>query len=281
MVATRKCHEDNMKRKEYTTPHLLPPIRRLVALALCLIPPCAQLASQEFPITDTVTEYRHKGTYYHDKFEGRKTSSGEVFDQNGFTAAHWKIKLGTYLLVTNANSGLQVIVKVNDRCPKHGVLDLSHRAATAIGIRGSQPVYLRILPEGYEERCLAQDALFDSVASRRHRPAVALEQPEPSVVATEEPQRQVQQPKPVVHKPYVREDDCYRIILGSVANHADAYGMIRMLPDIYQERACVETLTDDGMLLVYLDIHLRRSKAEDLCRALHRNFPNVSMGACP
>ncbi len=258
------------------------PVRRIWALASVILFG-ATVTAQAFPLTDTLTEYRHKGTFYHDRFEGRKTASGEIFDQNAFTAAHWKIKLGTYLLVTNENTGLQVIVKVNDRCPKHGVLDLSHRAATAIGIRGCQPVRLRILPDGYEERRLAQDAQFDSVYSRL-RPAPPVSEQEPvakETVMAESPATQATPPHK--HTPAVtqRDDDCYRIVLGSVATHADAYGMIRMLPDIYQELASVETLGETGELLVYLDLHLRRAKAEDLCRALKRNYPQVKITSCP
>ena len=122
--------------------------------------------AQSYDVNDTVTEYPMKGTFYHNKFEGRKTASGEIFDQNLFTAAHWKIKKGTYVLVTNRNTGLQVIVKINDRCPRRGVLDMTRRAAHAIGIRGCQPVTVRILPEGYEKICEEQDAKFDSVPSR-------------------------------------------------------------------------------------------------------------------
>lgn len=252
----------------------------LIGLIGLIGPP---LAAQNFPISDTVTEYRHKGTFYHDKFEGRKTASGEIFDQNAFTAAHWKIKLGTYILVTNENTGLQVIVKVNDRCPKHGVLDLSHRAATAIGIRGCQPVRLRILPDGYEERRLAQDAVFDSVYSRLNPApsATSQESPDPQAAMAEATPHHTAQAHAQPHAVKQREDDCYRVVLGTVANHADAYGMIRMLPDIYQERASVETLAESGELLVYLDLHLRKAKAEDLCRALKRNFPQVSLSTCP
>ena len=118
-------------------------LRIVICVSLVFIfqfPFLNSISAQNYSSNDTVTEYPNKGTYYNDKFEGRKTASGEIFDQNAFTAAHWRIKLGTYILVTNQNTGLQVIVKVNDRCPKHGVIDLSHRAATAIGIRGCQPV---------------------------------------------------------------------------------------------------------------------------------------------
>ena len=59
----------------------------------------AVVQAQNYSSEDTVTEYPNKGTYYHDRFVGRKTSSGEIFDQNLFTAAHWKIKFGTLVLV--------------------------------------------------------------------------------------------------------------------------------------------------------------------------------------
>ena len=259
---------------------------RWLLIFLLLAASLSKAEAQVFPTDDTVTEYRHKGTFYHDMFEGRKTANGEIFDQNAFTAAHWKIKLGTYLLVTNENTGLQVIVKVNDRCPKRGVLDLSHRAATAIGIRGSQPVRLRLLPEGYEERCLAQDVMFDSVRSRLNPgPRETLQDVEPSKPVDAETATTPaipavtsrQQHQPVKQ----RDDDCYRIVLGTVTTHSDAYGMIRMLPDIYQDRASVETLAENGELFVYLDLHLHRSKANELCRALKRTFPQAKLTTCP
>ena len=107
-----------------------------------------------------------RGTMYHNKFEGRKTANGEIFNHNLFTAAHRKFKFGTLLLVTNKNTGLSVIVKVNDRCPKKTVLDMTRRAAYGIGIKGCQPVIVRVLSPTYEEEWAAQDEKYDSVASR-------------------------------------------------------------------------------------------------------------------
>lgn len=249
--------------------------RRYIAFALLLA--CSLAAgAQVFPVTDTVTEYRHKGTFYHDKFEGRKTASGEIFDQNGFTAAHWKIKLGTYALVTNQNNGLQVIVKINDRCPKHGVLDLSHRAATAIGIRGCQPVTVRLLPAGYEERCLAQDAVFDSVYSRLNpAPDKPQEPVAEAIVVNEEPKHTVTVP----HKKH--EDACYRLILCNVASHGESFAKIQLLPELYRDKVRVETLEDSEDLQLYIDLSLKFAQAEELCRALRRNFPEARLAACP
>jgi len=63
-------------------------------------------------------------TYYHDKFNGRKTASGETFSNNKYTAAHRKLPLGTKLKVTNKVNGKSVVVTVNDRGPFSGGCDL-------------------------------------------------------------------------------------------------------------------------------------------------------------
>lgn len=85
------------------------------------------------------------GTYYADRFVGRKTSCGEIFRQNQYTAAHKTIPMGTYLLVTYPVTNQHVVVRVNDRCPKPGILDMTKLAVHAIGIRGSGKVIVRTL----------------------------------------------------------------------------------------------------------------------------------------
>jgi rare lipoprotein A len=79
-----------------------------------------------------------KGTasYYGGKFHGRKTASGERFNQNGLTAAHKTLPLGTKVRVTNLRNGESVDVKINDRGPFHKgrVIDLSKGAAREIGM---------------------------------------------------------------------------------------------------------------------------------------------------
>lgn len=73
-------------------------------------------------------------SYYSDKFNGRKTASGEIFNQNKLTAACNQLPLGTIIKVTNIKNGDTVIVKVNDRLhPKmKRVVDLSKAAAKKI-----------------------------------------------------------------------------------------------------------------------------------------------------
>ncbi|MCZ4224874.1 septal ring lytic transglycosylase RlpA family protein [Pedobacter rhodius] len=75
-------------------------------------------------------------TYYHRKFEGRRTTSGAKYRAKKLTAAHRTLPIGTMVTVTNPDNGKSVIVKVNDRGPysKKLAIDLSERAAKQIGI---------------------------------------------------------------------------------------------------------------------------------------------------
>lgn len=73
-------------------------------------------------------------SYYHDKFTGRKTASGAIFDNKKFTAAHKKLKFGTKVRVTNIANSKSVIVTITDRGPftKGREIDLSKAAFKSI-----------------------------------------------------------------------------------------------------------------------------------------------------
>jgi rare lipoprotein A len=53
--------------------------------------------------------------FYSDKFQGRKTASGAVYDKNKLTASHKTLAYGTKVRVTNIENGKSVVVTVNDR----------------------------------------------------------------------------------------------------------------------------------------------------------------------
>ena len=82
---------------------------------------------------DEIT-YTGKATYYSDIFNGKGTASGEVFNQELYTAAHRFFDFGTILTVVNLENGATVEVKVNDRGPytEGYSLDLSSSAFEAI-----------------------------------------------------------------------------------------------------------------------------------------------------
>ena len=86
-------------------------------------------------------------SWYGPGFHGRKTASGERFNQNAMTAAHKTLPFGTKLRVTYR--GQSVVVRINDRGPfiKGRTLDLSKAAAERIGLRraGHGPVCMKRL----------------------------------------------------------------------------------------------------------------------------------------
>ncbi len=69
-------------------------------------------------------------SYYADKFNGRRTTSGKKFSNNGYTAAHKKLPFGTKVKVTNEANGKSVIVEITDRGPfvRSKEIDLTKRA---------------------------------------------------------------------------------------------------------------------------------------------------------
>ncbi len=71
------------------------------------------------------------GTVYHHK----RAANGEIYDQNGLTAAHKTLPLNSIVRVTNLQNGKDVVVRVTDRGPFIGdrIIDLSLAAAKAIG----------------------------------------------------------------------------------------------------------------------------------------------------
>lgn len=85
--------------------------------------------------------YKDKGeaSWYGPGFSGRKTASGERYNQNSLTAAHRSLPFGTTVRVTALDSGKSVIVRINDRGPYSGgrIIDLSKAAAKEIGMIGT------------------------------------------------------------------------------------------------------------------------------------------------
>ncbi|AXP82637.1 RlpA-like protein precursor [Mariniflexile rhizosphaerae] len=91
-------------------------------------------------------------SYYHDKFNGRKTASGDKFNNDLYTAAHKTLKFGTKVKVTNIVNDSSVIVTINDRGPfvKGREIDLSKKAFMEIAKykhRGFLIVNIEILEE--------------------------------------------------------------------------------------------------------------------------------------
>ncbi len=90
-------------------------------------------------------------SFYANKFEGRRTSSGEIFHQRKMTCAHRTLPFGTTLQVTNLSNNKSVVVTVNDRGPygKGRIVDLTTAAAKELDFikSGTTRVQIEILIE--------------------------------------------------------------------------------------------------------------------------------------
>lgn len=90
----------------------------------------------EKPVSDAIG-FKEVGfaSYYSDEFIGKRTSSGEYYNPQEFTAAHRTLPFGTKIRVTNLENGKQAVVRVNDRGPfiDGRIIDLSKSAAKFLG----------------------------------------------------------------------------------------------------------------------------------------------------
>lgn len=88
-------------------------------------------------------------SYYAKYFHGRKTASGEIYNNHEMTCAHKTLPFDTILIVTNPKTGKSVEVRVNDRgpFPRGRDIDLSYAAAKKIGLirPGVAPVEVVII----------------------------------------------------------------------------------------------------------------------------------------
>ena len=102
---------------------------------------------KNYYVRESAKGYSERGvaSWYGAKFNGRSTSSGEIYDMCAFTAAHKTLPLPSFVRVTNLDNGRSLIVRVNDRGPFHAgrIVDLSYTAALKLDLlRGVAPVEL-------------------------------------------------------------------------------------------------------------------------------------------
>lgn len=78
-------------------------------------------------------------SFYGNKFNGRKTASGQIFSQEKFTCACNVLPLGTWIKITNLRNGKSVMVRVNDRLHPRmkRLVDLTRAAAQKLGFVSS------------------------------------------------------------------------------------------------------------------------------------------------
>jgi rare lipoprotein A len=87
-----------------------------------------------------------EASWYGAQHQGKRTASGEIFNQELFTAAHRTLPFGSKIKVTNLANGKSVEVKINDRGPfrEDRIIDLSQAAAKALEFLQSGQATVRL-----------------------------------------------------------------------------------------------------------------------------------------
>jgi rare lipoprotein A (peptidoglycan hydrolase) len=87
-------------------------------------------------------------SWYGPRFHGRRTASGERFDQDKMTAAHRTLRFGTRVEVTHVKNGRSVEVRINDRGPyrRGRIIDVSRAAAAELGMKNAGLARVQIQP---------------------------------------------------------------------------------------------------------------------------------------
>jgi rare lipoprotein A len=105
-----------------------------------------------------VATLRGQATYYSDKFNGRRTASGELYDSEAFTAAHRTLPFGTLVRVLRSDDRTHyVCVRITDRGPfgsRKRIIDVSKAAARRLSMLRAGVVDVRVevleaLPEAH------------------------------------------------------------------------------------------------------------------------------------
>ena len=109
------------------------------ACILCTLFLFAAVTALPLAAESEIIKLEANASYYGEEFNGRPTSSGEIFDMNAMTAAHKTLAFGTMLEVTNLANGKKVVVRVNDRGPfvPDREIDVSKGAAKALDMLGT------------------------------------------------------------------------------------------------------------------------------------------------
>lgn len=91
-------------------------------------------------------------SFYADKYHGRITYGGEIYDMNKVSAAHSSYPMNTIVRVTNLSNNKSIILRINDRMPiyKDRIIDLSYEAAKRLDFikDGLTKVKLEVLEWG-------------------------------------------------------------------------------------------------------------------------------------
>jgi rare lipoprotein A len=195
--------------------------------------------------------FRERGiaSWYGKKFHGQRTSSGEVYDMYGMTAAHPTLPIPSYARVTSVATGKSVVVRVNDRGPflHERVMDLSYTAAHKLGIIGSGSAEVEV-------ESLAPNAITSSVATADAVQTRPLEKAEP--------------PKPVLIAPVTAGGNVYLQLGAFKSREAAESFMAKMRAELGDVTGQLSLFVKGGLTRVHIGPYANRNEARSNAESL-------------
>lgn len=132
---------------------------------------------------DTVIASRTgTASYYAAKFQGRRTSNGELLDNHAYTCASSRWEYDTWVRVTNLRNGKSVLVRITDRFRPGGshLVDLTLCAAKDIDMvrHGIARVRVEVIRPEFVRDLLPKDTISFALPGPRRIPILPVKRPE-------------------------------------------------------------------------------------------------------
>ena len=209
--------------------------------------PYSALGMNFTPMTE-YQPYKARGlaSWYGKRYHGRKTSTGEIYDMYGMSAAHATLPIPSYARVTNPANGKSVIVRINDRGPFHKdrVIDLSYVAAHRLDIVGKGSGMVEV----------------EAIDTRAPEQVAASKTPEQKTAELAS-----QQKNPVVSGPYVQA--------GAFRSRENAQQLMdKLRQNGLVGNVTVENWYNDGIHRVRLGPYSSRDEAERAAAAIRKSL---------
>lgn len=105
-------------------------------------------------------------SFYANKFNGRRTANGEIFNQKNLTAASNTLPLNVWVKVTNLHNKKYVVVKITDRMHKRNrrVIDLSKASAHLLGYTGYGLTHVKVEVIGKRKHSIERATAINNYA---------------------------------------------------------------------------------------------------------------------
>jgi rare lipoprotein A len=198
-------------------------------------------------------DYKKVGmaSFYHDKFEGRKTSSGEKFRQKKMTCAHRTLPFGTMLRVTNLSNDKEVVVRVNDRGPysQARIIDLSRAAAKELDFirSGHTKVKIKVLQDTIAEVPIPEEPEKPYTMIDAEKPTITGFTIQVGNFANKDNMERLAERmnaelnKPIFVQPKGKgEKKTYNVLVGLFEDQGKAFGYLNQIMSSYPEAFIVE-----------------------------------------